>query len=102
MRDNNSKLKNSQKSEKMLSRTGFNQLGKYNSKVSPSLRRTKIEYTTGNSYNQRWQWKWKHAYYGSPRENDHTQVNKPEDTNVTAPMWGTWINDFTNRTMPGN
>jgi hypothetical protein len=86
----------------MLSKSGFSQLGKLNSKFSPSVKRTKIEYNTGNSYNKRWQFKWKNASYGSAKENDHTYVRKPEDTSVTAPMWGTWVNDFTNRVMPGN
>ena len=85
----------------MLSRVGFSQLGQYNSKITPALRRTKIEYRTGNEYNQRWQFKWKNAYYGSAKENDHTYVRKPEDSSITAPMWGTWVKDFTHRVMPG-
>jgi len=41
------------------------------SNISPlikSIRYNQINWTTGNPYNVRWQYKWKHAYYTYPKD----------------------------------
>jgi hypothetical protein len=43
-----------------------------------SLRYSTINWTSGNPYNLRWQYKWKHAYYTYPRDgHEPTHVKKP-------------------------
>ena len=69
--------------------------------LSKSIRRTKIEYTTNQPYNKRWQFKWRHAYLGSPLDREATQVRKPEDSVETPIMWFSWIEDFKTRVFPG-
>jgi hypothetical protein len=36
--------------------------------LTQQVRYNKISYTTGNPYNLRWQYKWKHAYYTYPKD----------------------------------
>lgn len=46
-----------------------------------TIKYNKISYQTGNPYNVRWQYKWRHAYNTYPKDGfEHTNVKKPEDT----------------------
>lgn len=64
--------------------------------------RNKITWQSGNPYNKRWQFKWKHAYYTYPKDNfEHDSVRKPEDTKVSTPMFHAWIQDLKLRWLPG-
>jgi len=61
----------------------------------------KIEFTNGNPYNLRWQWKWRSAFYTYPKGNfEHTQVKKPEDTPEVRPPGYTYWQDFIIRIFP--
>ena len=61
----------------------------------------KIEFTTGNPYNLRWQWKWKHAYYTYPRDSqDPTFVKKPQDMPESNQIWATYFQDLSFRFLP--
>ena len=42
-------------------------------------------------YNKRWQFKWRHAYYTYPRENDSNHIQNPTK-DVTQMFW-TWTRD---------
>ena len=66
-----------------------------------ALKRTKIEYNSGNAYNKRWQYKWKHAYTTSEPIIEPTKVKTPEDAPATPQMYGNWIQDWTRRVIPG-
>lgn len=63
--------------------------------------RNKISWQTGNAYNKRWQYKIKNAYYGYPREAEHTRVMRPEDSKVGTWLFHTWIQDWLFRIIPG-
>jgi len=63
--------------------------------------RNKINYQSTNPYNKRWQYKWKHAYYTYPKEDDHEHVKKPEDSKEAVPLFFAWFRDFTHRWLPG-
>ena len=61
----------------------------------------KINWTSGNPYNLRWQYKWKHAYYTYPRDGfEATQVKKPEDSPDVRPPMFTYFQDLIYRAMP--
>ena len=51
-------------------------------------------------YNKRWQFKWRHAYYTYPRENDSNHVRSPKESKDVTPMFWAWARDFTHRWMP--
>lgn len=64
--------------------------------------RNKISWKGPNEYNQRWQFKFKHAYYSYPRDgHEHTRVMRPEETRSVAPLFGAWIQDAISRVAPG-
>jgi hypothetical protein len=65
-----------------------------------SIKRTKIEYTSGNAYNKRWQWKWPQAYNTSEPIIEPTKVQTPEQFEGPA-MFGNWWQDWTRRVIPG-
>lgn len=66
------------------------------------IRYNKIEFQTGNPYNLRWQWKWKHAYYNYPKDwYEHTYVKKPEDTPNETYYGQTFVQEMYMRYLPG-
>jgi hypothetical protein len=65
-------------------------------------RRNKISYDTGNPYNKRWKYKWRHAYYTYPRDGfEHTRVMRPEETRTSTYLFEAWAQDFLQRSLPG-
>lgn len=65
------------------------------------IRFNKIEFNTGNPYNLRWQWKFKHAYYTYPKDGtDPTHVKKPEDSAEVKPLGFTILQDVLFRFFP--
>ncbi len=61
----------------------------------------KIEFKTGNPYNLRWQWKFRRAYYSSPKDTyEPTHVKKPEDTPETKPLYYTYWQELILRVFP--
>merc|ERR1712110_432727 len=69
-------------------------------KLNNTIKRTKVEYTSGNEYNKRWQFKWRHAYYGVTKDQEHTRVQAPEDAKLVTPYMGSWIGDWQRRVHP--
>lgn len=66
-----------------------------------TIRFNKITWTTGNPYNHRWQYKWKHTYYTYPKDSfEATHIKKPEDSPASRPLFFTYIQDFLYRTFP--
>jgi hypothetical protein len=63
--------------------------------------RNKISWQTGNPYNKRWQYKIKNAYYGYPKEAEHTRVQKPEDSKAGTFLFHAWVQDWLFRIIPG-
>jgi len=64
--------------------------------------RNKISWQSSNPYNKRWQFKFKHAYYTYPRDGiEHEYIRKPEDSKSANPIFWAWIQDVTNRWIPG-
>ena len=57
-------------------------------------------YETGNPYNKRFQWKFRHSYKTEPLEHEHTRVRKPEDSVEYDSMFGATVRDWTNRIIP--
>ncbi len=69
--------------------------------LTSKLQYNKIEWTNGNPYNKRWQFKWKHAYYTYPKDNfEPTNVRKPEDTAEVRPPFFTYWQDLVLRIWP--
>lgn len=65
-------------------------------------KRNKISWYNSNPYNQRWQYKWKHAYYTYPKDSqEHTYVHKPEDSKEGVPLFWNYVQDITQRWIPG-
>jgi hypothetical protein len=69
--------------------------------TSSQIRRTVVEFQNGNVYNKRWHYKWRHAYYGQPKENEHTTIKAPEDAKLTTPYGWNFIGDWQRRVSPG-
>lgn len=80
----------------MISRS----LYKSSDALRSSIRRNKIEYTSGNAYNKRWQWKWRHTYYTQDPLNEPTTVKTPEDFKAPK-MFNAWLADWSYRLWPG-
>ena len=69
--------------------------------LTNSLRFNKIAWNSGNPYNLRWQYKWKHAYYTYPKDTyEHTHVPKPEDSPAVRPLFWPWVQDTLMRFVP--
>jgi len=69
--------------------------------VNISVRNT-ISWQHEGPYNKRWQYKWQHAYYASPKEGvEQEKIRKPEDSKVGTPLYHTWIQDLLLRWWPG-
>ena len=69
--------------------------------LTSCLRYSKINWTKGNPYNLRWQFKWKHAYYTYPRDGfEHTHTKKPEDSPDIRPPMFNYFQDIIYRTLP--
>ena len=80
----------------------MNKINNLNKSLNTLIRFNKIEFRTGNPYNLRWQWKWKHAYYTYPRDwYEHTYVKKPEDTPDKTYYGQTVWQDICFRHIPG-
>lgn len=61
----------------------------------------KISYNSNNPYNKRWEYKFKHSYYTYPRDYEHTEIRKPEDSYDVPPMYFAYYKDFIDRWVPG-
>jgi len=70
-------------------------------KLNNTIKRTKVEYVSGNSYNKRWHYKWRHAYYGVTKDQEHSRVQTPEEAKLVTPYMGSWIGDWQRRVSPG-
>jgi len=57
-------------------------------------------YETGNPYNKRFQWRFRHSYKTEPMEHEHTRVKKPEDTPDYDSWYGATKREWTNRLIP--
>ena len=69
--------------------------------ITSLTRYNKIAWNTGNPYNLRWQYKWKHAYYTYPKDNyEQTRVGKPEDTVDARPPFWAYFQDTLFRFIP--
>jgi hypothetical protein len=71
------------------------------SSLRQAIKRTKIEYDSGNAYNKRWQWKWRQAYYTSQPLHEHTRVKTPEDSKEAPNPYAAWTQDWARRVIPG-
>lgn len=60
-----------------------------------------IAFDSGKGYNRRWMFKFRHAYYGEPKGQDHTTVKAPEDDKLATPWAWAWIADWQRRILPG-
>ena len=58
-------------------------------------------FKTPDTYNQRWQWTFKYAYYTYPKDIESTRVETPESSTPFDSMFGTYFRDFKNRLGPG-
>lgn len=66
------------------------------------LTKSKISWKSPNPYNQRWQFKWKPAYYTYPREgHEHTKTMTPEATKDIVPIFWAYYADIVYRWIPG-
>lgn len=74
--------------------------GRLNNTISTTIKRSMVEFNNGGEYNKRWQYKWRHAYYGATKENEHTTVKAPEDAKLTTPYGWTMIADWQRRISP--
>jgi hypothetical protein len=69
--------------------------------LSTILRYNKVQWTTGNPYNVRWQYTFKHAYYTYPKDNfEATRVKKPEETPAARPPFYNVFQDLIFRAVP--
>lgn len=57
-------------------------------------------YDTGNPYNRRFQWSFRHSYKTEPLEHEHTRVHKPEDSKEYDSIFGATARDWKNRVLP--
>ncbi|EAR99458.2 transmembrane protein, putative (macronuclear) [Tetrahymena thermophila SB210] len=58
-------------------------------------------FSSDNPYNKRWEYKWKHSYYTYPRDYEHTEVRKPQDSKDVPPIYFAYYKDFVDRWLPG-
>jgi len=73
----------------------------FNPRLDTVIKRTVVEFNSGNAYNKRWHYKWRHAYFGQPKEDEHTTVKTPEDSKLTTPYAWAWMADWQRRVSPG-
>jgi hypothetical protein len=67
-----------------------------------TLKYSKVNWTTGNPYNVRWQYKWRPAYYTYLKDGyEPTRTAKPEDSVSVRPPFYTYIQDILYRVFPG-
>lgn len=57
-------------------------------------------YDTGNPYNRRFQWRFRHSYKTEPLEQEQTRVKKPEDSKEYDSTFGPTVRDWKNRILP--
>lgn len=77
------------------------------SKARTALKRSfskqgeRVNYQDGRSYNSRWLWKMRNAYFGQTRHNqEHTYVHKPEDSDDSPSLFNSLQETLLNRVIP--